>query len=98
MKFDIIVFPSTLFTWSDLTGIAEASSLGNRHLQRLYDDACDVGFSIESSKTNAIITYSMGLIIQDGEGEITGWEYYPIHESINKHPSCRGTKIVVYND
>lgn len=99
---NLIEFPSKMFHF-DATGhgSAEASDMGNRHLQRIYDDACDVGFTVRSSKTGDIVTYAMSSPFYQGDGEDTelaGWNFEPTSESIRKHPFCAGTKITVFND
>lgn len=101
MKFNVIEFPSSMFTWTDKVAVAEASDMGNRHLQPLYDDACDVGFAMKSDKTGEVVTYAMTRPFYQGEDEdreLAGWDYTPTSESIRKVPSCAGTKVVVYND
>jgi hypothetical protein len=102
MKFPLIEFPSKMFTYNkaDKTLTCEASTMENRHLQRLYDDACDVGFAVKSDKTNHVIVYVMTSPIYHGQGEdreIGGWAYTVSSESMRKYPECVGTKAVVFN-
>jgi hypothetical protein len=98
MKFNVIEFPSRMFSWSGKVLTAEASDLGNRHLQPLYDDACDVGFAVKSEHTGEVVTYAMGEVKKDAEGELISWEYTPTTESERKVPACRGTKAIIFND
>jgi hypothetical protein len=80
-----------MFVWITgdiIKGVAEASDMGNRHLQRVFDDACDLGFLVEGRR--ATLIFVMTTIVQDGEGEITGWEYVAVG-----HPHIT---ITVYND
>lgn len=100
MKFPIIEFPSSFFTWSQGVAHAEASDMENRHLQPLYDDACDVGFAIKSDKTGEVVTYVMERPVYDeGEDhELLEWRYVPTNESIRKVPACANSKAVIYND
>jgi hypothetical protein len=104
MKLNLILeFPSSLFSYDpvDKEFRAEASDLGNRHLQRFYDDACDVGFSIKSSRTGNVVDYVMTDVTYhlDGEDrEIFCWKYTPSAESERKFPSCKGTKALIWND
>lgn len=101
MKFNVIEFPSSFFTWSQGVAHAEASDMENRHLQPLYDDACDVGFAIKSDKTGEVVTYVMETPVYDigeEERELLGWRYVPTAESIRKVPACANTKAVIYND
>jgi hypothetical protein len=72
--------------------------MGNRHLQRLYDDACDVGFMVKSDITGSLVTYYMSNVLKDAEQEVLGWEYRPTVESIHSVPECADTRAVVFND
>ena len=63
----------------------------------VYDDAMDLGLSIVSSRTGAEIIYAAEVDIDD-EGDVMQWTLYPTPESIQQHPSCLGTTVVVYND
>jgi len=102
MKFKVIEFPSSMFSWQrESTGmilVGEASDLGNRHLQPLYNDACDVGFAVKSTHTDAVVTYAMSEVKKDAEGEIQKWLYEPTEESIRKVPDCANTRAVIFND
>jgi len=86
------------YTKTNKTLVCEASDMGNRHLQRLYDDACDVGFIVKSDTTGSLVTYYMSNVLKDAEEEILGWEYRPTVESIHSVPSCVNIKVVVFND
>ena len=102
MKFNVIEFPSDMFSWqrtpTGMTLVGEASDLGNRHLQPLYDDACDVGFAVKSTHTGAVVTYAMSRVMKDNEGEIQRWDYEPTSESVRNVPDCAGTRAVIFND
>ena len=103
MRLPVIEFSSLMFLYTDRdkTFTAEASDLDNRHLQRLYDDACDVGFAIRSIKTGHVVVYVMTSPIYHGEGEdreIGGWNYIVSSESARKYPECAGTKAIIFND
>lgn len=101
MKFNVIEFPSRMFTVSGKTMVAEASDMGNRHLQPLYDDACDVGFAVKSDVTGKVVTFVMTSPFHTGEGEdreIAGWHYVPTSESFRNVPECQGMEAKVFND
>ncbi len=83
---------------SQKEGSAFASDMENRHLQRIYDDACDIGFAVKSSVTGVVVVYVMTEVKRDRENDITHWEYVPTSESIRKNPRCQGSKISVWND
>jgi hypothetical protein len=105
MKFNLIPFPSSIFSWmrtaNGMKLVAEASDMGNRHLQPLYDDACDVGFAVESVHTGAVVTYVLSgpFYREDGEDrELAGWNYIPTLDSCQRIPDCIGTSATIYND
>lgn len=98
MKFEVIEFPSSMFTWVNGKAIAEASDMGNRHLQRLHDDAVDLGFKMRSEKTGEVVTYVMQSVVHDLEGEVVGWQYVPTSESFRRVPGCADTEAMIYND
>lgn len=88
MKLNVLSFPSNKFVWMGSKGVGEVSELGNRHLQRLYDDACDLGFVVDGKYRS--LTFVMTAVVQDGEGDITGWDYSAIE--------MPHITITIYND
>jgi dipeptidyl aminopeptidase/acylaminoacyl peptidase len=103
MRLTLVEHSDKQFTYSnkDKTLVSEASDLDNRHLERIYDDACDVGFAVKSDKTDSVVVFVMSSPIYHGAGEdreISGWEYEPANFSIRQHPECRGMKAVIFND
>ena len=102
MKLNVIPFSSNRFTFEDGCFISEASDLGNNHLQKLYDDSCDVGLVIRSEKTQKSVTYYLDHIeyhrLDKLTMDATSWEYRPTTESIREVPECKGTSVTVFND
>jgi hypothetical protein len=103
MKLPIIIFSWKQFTFSSdgKTLISEASDLENRHLQSLYNDACDRGFSVQFERKGGhieVITFVMSEVMKSDEGEVTGWNYIVSSESVRKYPEYVGTKAIVFND
>lgn len=54
---------------------AEISSTNG--LGRVYDDACDDGLTLVSSRTNREIVFVVKETHRDGEGDITHWTLVP---------------------
>jgi hypothetical protein len=100
MRLPVLVFLSSQFTYTrkNKTLVSEASDMGNRHLQQIYDDACDVGFAVKSETTGNVVTYYMANVMKNSEDEVMGWEYHPTAESIRQIPECVDTKAIVFND
>lgn len=96
MKFNVIDFPSEMFTPVDDVIVAEVSDMESRHLQPLPNGKR--GFNVKSNRTGAVITYVMVGTLKDPQGELVGWEYRPSWESIRKYPECAETRAVVIND
>lgn len=98
MKLNLIEFPGKMFTRVGEILVAEASDLGNRHLQRLYDDATDVGLAIRSERTNRVVIFSMTKACYHTDGELLGWDYTPTWESMKAVPECTNLQLHVIND
>lgn len=81
--------------------LQELSSLDIRPNQRLfhriYQDACDEGITLISSRTGHEVDYYIDKIDTD-EGDIWGWHLLPTPESIRKVPQAKGTSILLIND
>lgn len=100
MRLNTAPIPSDRFTFDKATGLftADASDLQDQHLNRLYDDAIDVGLVMESTKTGKLVRYYMSREVRGAENEIESWDYYPTSESIREVPECQGTSVTVFND
>jgi hypothetical protein len=103
MKLTLVEHSEKQFTYSARKNIlvADASDLNNRHLERLYDDACDVGFEVKSERTGKVITFVMVSPFYIGSGEdreVGGWHYVPTTESFRNVPECQGMEAEIFND
>jgi hypothetical protein len=97
MRLNTIEFPADMFTVTGHQISAESSDMGNRHLQRLYDDAADVGFAMRLP-VGEVITFSLVDVKKDGEGELMYWIYAATADSIRRIPECRKIQAIVFND
>lgn len=95
---------TNLFMWHKhkRTFTAEASTLRDQHLSRFFDDACDVGFIMQSERTGR----RMGFILsgeQKRDGDIIAWEFIA-YELRGRHgiqfPVGNRTSLrcIVFND
>jgi hypothetical protein len=83
---------------------AEASDLGFRAGQepfgRLYDDACDVGITLDNletgNRTHWYLPQDQPEV--DGEGDIKCWVFKPTSETLRAHPKLAGWTVTVFND
>jgi len=79
MKLEIPSYPSTLFTWHQRYGVAECNDLngGPRIHGRVYDDTCDVGFNVVSSKTGKVMLFLFEKDVrgEDMDAELISTEY-----------------------
>ena len=79
--------------------VCEASDLGLRGLERLYDDACDVGLALRNPRTGNVTRWSLLTEIRDPrENELLGWMLAPTFETLNKQPELRGYQLNIVND
>ena len=79
------------FNKSSGTFIAEASDLQGFRLGRVYDDACDEGFSIVSEKTGKSAVFALADEIFRNE-DIGGWNFVCVT------PGLKQLKAVIFND
>jgi hypothetical protein len=101
MKLNLIEMTSSMFSVDGKDLVCEASTMENRHLQRIYDDAMDVGFAVKSERTGSVAVFVMSTPFYHGEGEdreLGGWKYTVSSESVRMHPECAGLTATVFND
>lgn len=94
-------FSSRSFTVSGKTFIGEASTLTKGNTiplyGRVYPDACDVGFRMNSFITGAeSVWYLEGETVEDGD--LIQWNFLPTPESVRKFPKLAGWKVTIFND
>lgn len=79
--------------------IGEASDIGFRGLERLYDDACDVGLALVNPRTgNTTRWYLQQEIRCARENELLGWMLRPTPETVQKQPELKGYQFNLVND
>lgn len=101
MQLALRSIPSDLFFYhADIREFSqELSSLGNyrrRLEQRIFDDACDVGFAIRSTKTGVEKIFTLSKTLTSGPGQIDGWEF--IEMGKGGRSVLAPIKVIVYND
>ena len=79
--------------------VAEASDLGpDFKLGRVYDDACDVGFTVVSARTGLEAVFTGGVEHRDSEGELL-WEEFEITPESARSLGCSPDfRIQLFND
>ena len=81
------------------TFVAEASDLKGYNLQqRIFDDACDVGFGLWNVATGAVTRWAHYDDTRDAEGDLQVSYYTPTPETLRKFPQLEGWKIHILND
>jgi hypothetical protein len=84
---------SSRFSFKGNTFSTEASDLGRSfELDRVYDDALDLGFSIVSAKTGKIAVFAFYNHEKDGEGDLVSWIFRCVT------PGLTHLKAVIFND
>lgn len=74
------------------TFVAEISELGRSFdLGRVYDDACDIGFTIISEKTGNPAVFALSNTNQS-EGGYDSWDFICVT------PGLKNLKAVIFND
>ena len=84
---------SSKFTFKNNTFIALASDFGRGvHLGRVYDDACDEGFTIISEKTGEGAVFAFHKDEEDVEGDLVSCVFKCVT------PGLTHLKAVIFND
>jgi hypothetical protein len=79
--------------------VTEASDIGFRGLERLYDDACDVGIALRNPRSGNVTRWVLKEEVRDPrENEILGWMLVPTPESIRKQPELKDYQLNIAND
>jgi hypothetical protein len=83
---------SSQFTFSKNTFISELSDLGPAvRFERVYDDACDIGFTIISEKTGMPAVFAFNGNRTDGEGDLIALDFICVT------PGLKYLKAVLFN-
>jgi|SRR5579862_5656163 len=99
MKLNLVEHSMEQFSASSEDGkkiLGEASSMMNRHLERIYDDAMDVGFKVKLDG-GEVVTFVMTDSF-DHNDELAGWNYTISSESVRRYPHCEGMTAIIFND
>ena len=79
--------------------VCEASDLGRDfRLERLYDDACDVGMALINPRTGNVTRWALKEEIRDQEHELLGWMLAPTPETVRKQPELKDYQLNIVND
>ncbi len=91
---------SKQFDWNPETKTftSEMSQLGKGfQLERIYPDACDVGFTMISLRTGYDVKFVE--TARDMIGEDLGGQWFePTQDSLRRFPKMRGVKVLIIND
>jgi hypothetical protein len=79
--------------------VADISDLGNPRFERLYDDACDVGFALRNPKTGNVTRWALETEVREPrENELLGWYFSPTPETVRRNPELEGYSFSLTND
>lgn len=62
-------------TWNGTCGIVDASDLGGKVDDRVWADACDVGFKVRSNRTGKEVLFIQDAVITNSDGEVEATVY-----------------------
>jgi hypothetical protein len=94
---------TSMFHWTPEDGLfsQELSSLPSRSSEnvfhRLYNDACDLGLTLISAKTNTEADYYVDTVDMY-HGEIQGWNLLPTSDTLRRLPRLKHTRVLIIND
>lgn len=84
---------SSKFSYKSNIFTVEASDLGRAfRLGRVYDDACNEGFTVISKNTGKPAVFALYNHEEDREGELISWIFKCVT------PGLTDLKAVIYND
>lgn len=83
---------SSKFSFKNNKFSAEASELNGFSLDRVYNDACDEGFTIISEKTGKGAVFALYNHEEDREGDLVAWIFKCVT------PGLTHLKAVIFND
>ena len=94
MKLEINPLPLSRFRWerSTKTLAAFASDLPGFRLERLYDDACDVGIAVRSERTGAEVRFCLERE-EARDGDFLAWHFVPADRICPP-----ADKLIIFND
>lgn len=79
--------------------LGEASDLGFRGPELLYDDAADVGLALINPRTGNVTRWHLLDEVRDRrENELLGWMFAPTPETLRKQPELKGYQLNIAND
>ena len=97
--FKIADVPSSVFSYhardrvlvSEMSTLEANAQFTRKIISRVYNDACDEGFWVTSSRTGRKVLFVLDNIAHDREGDVQVWEFAPAEE-------CGINSITVFND
>ncbi len=66
---------SDKFSWCGPIGVADASDLGRHIPARVYDDACDAGFILKSTRSGRRLLMTECDAKRDIDNDVIAWRY-----------------------
>ena len=77
--------------------VAEASTLGVRNFEKLYNNAADVGLALINPRTGNVTRWYVAKVKRSGD-DIAGWVLKPTPESIRRQPELYDYQFELIND
>ena len=79
--------------------VTEASDIGFKGFEPLYDDACDVGIALVNPRSGNVTRWHLvETIVDRRENEVLGWMLHPTPETARKQPELKGYQQNMIND
>jgi hypothetical protein len=88
-----------LFSWDNGEGCAEISDLGpDFRMHQVWDDSCDIGFTIMSERTIELRTFVETGRDTDREGELLATHFTSLNANGRIDKSKSALTITLFND
>jgi hypothetical protein len=86
------------FTWENGVGYGEISDFRD-NFHQIWPDACDVGFTVASHRTHAVVTFVETGEKRDREGEVQSRIFTAINARTGRvDTSANALRIELFND
>lgn len=101
----MLLHPTTIetsrLTWDASSRLFASDDSDLPRPSQVYDDACDVGYTLRSHLTGQEIVFVQSNVVRDREGDIMFWVYTPAPEDrVARRVGFTATSLVlhIFND
>lgn len=92
------VYATNLFMWHPSTNsFSSEISMVPAVLREMFSDDLDLGFAMQSAKTNQIAYFSLENGEKNDDGDYVVWRFKPTESSVSRNPRLKDVVVLIYN-